>query len=131
MVNVGVARCFPWSLAREYVSIRDGDGKELLLLKTIDDLEAATIELIEQELRDRFFVPRIDRIVKHSAEFGIISILAETDRGEVDFQIRDREDVHLLADHRAVFRDVDGNVYEIPDVAALDPASQKHLEQYL
>ena len=130
VANVGVARCFPWSLRREYVSIRDGEGKELVLLKTLEGLDDGTVELIDQELRDRFFVPRIARIVKHSAEFGVISITAETDRGEVDFQMRDREDVRLLAGHRAVFRDVDGNVYEVADVDALDAASRRHLEQY-
>ena len=128
--KVGVARCFPWSLEEEYISVRDSDGRELILLKTLDGLDAETVALIEQELRERFFVPKIHQVVNHSAEFGIISITAETDRGQVDFQIRDREDVRLLPGSRAVFRDVDGNVYEVPDLTALDAASRKHLEQY-
>jgi len=128
--KVGVARCFPWSLDQEYISVRDSDGKELVLLRTLDGLDAETVALIERELRERFFVPKIHQVVNHSAEFGIISITAETDRGQVDFQIRDREDVRLLPGFRAVFRDVDGNVYEVPDMTTLDAASRKHLEQY-
>jgi hypothetical protein len=31
---------------------------------------------------------------------------------------------------RALFRDVDGNTYEVPDITALDAASQRYLQQY-
>jgi len=128
--NVQVARCFPWSLRGEYVSILNKDGEEITLLESLDGLDEATRALIDQELHEKFFVPKIERIVRYSAEFGVVSITAETDRGEVDFQIRDREDVRVLPPARALFRDVDGNVYEVEDFRALDRASQKHIEQY-
>jgi hypothetical protein len=128
--NVTVARCFPWSLKDEYVSIRDKDGKEIVLLRDLEGLDPATRELIEEELRDKFFVPRIQRITRYKAEFDVVSISAETDRGKVTFQIRNRDDVRLLSPVRALFRDVDGNVYEVEDYRALDRSSQKHLEPY-
>jgi len=128
--NVQVARCFPWSLRGRYISIRDSEGKELLLLADLSELDEATAALIEEELREKFFVPKIRRIVSYSAEFGLVSVTAETDRGEVSFQLRDREDVRLLSPTRAVFRDVDGNLYEVEDFEALDSASRKHIEQH-
>jgi hypothetical protein len=128
--NVKVARCFPWSLGAQYVSIRDKDGKEIVLLRSFDALDEATRRLVEEELRDKFFVPRIRRVTRYKAEFDVVSISAETDRGEVTFQIRNRDDVRLLSPVRALFRDVDGNVYEIEDVTALDRASQKHIGHY-
>ena len=128
--NAKVARCFPWSLQDGYVSVRNKDGKEIALLTTLDGLDAATRQIIEEELRDKIFVPKIRRITRYRAEFDVIYITAETDRGDVTFQIRNRDDVRLLSARRALFRDVDGNVYEVEDVAALDRASQRHIEQY-
>lgn len=125
-----VARCFPWSLGDEYISVRDGEGKEIVLLKTLDEVDPDTRKLIEQELLDTVFVPRIRSITKYSDEFDVISITAETDRGEVTFQIRERQDVRILSATRAVFRDVDGNLYEVPDINALDRASKRHIESY-
>ena len=128
--NVRVARCFPWSREGEYVSVCDADGKELVLLTNLDGVDGPTRELIEAELRDKFFVPKIQQISDYKAEFDVVSITARTDRGEVTFQIRNRDDVRVLSPGRALFRDVDGNVYEVPDFFTLDRASQKHLEQY-
>ena len=128
--NVKVARCFPWSLQQEYVAIRNPDGEEVALLVSLDGLDEATRSLIEQELREKVFVPKIRRIVRYLAEFGVVSITAETDRGKVDFQIRNREDVRALSPRRAIFCDVDGNMYEVEDFEALDRSSQKHIEQY-
>jgi len=128
--NVRVARCFPWSREGEYVAVCDADGKELVLLTTLEGIEGPTRELIEEELRDKFFVPKILRISDYKAEFDVVSISAETDRGTVTFQIHSRDDVRVLSPGRALFRDVDGNVYEVPDFSSLDRSSQKHIEQY-
>ncbi len=128
--QVKVARCFPWSCRDGYISISDSQGEELVLLVSLEELEPATRELIEQELRDKFFVPKILRILDYKAEFDVVSISAETDRGQVTFQIRDRDDVRLLSATRALLRDVDGNIYEIEDFTALDRASQRRLEQF-
>ena len=125
-----VARCFPWSFPESYISIRDKEGKEVRLLNSLDELDAASRAVVEQELRDRVFNPQIQRVLSVKHEFGITTIVAETDRGEVSFQIRSRDDIRVLTATRALFRDVDGNQYELADLSALDSASRKHLEQY-
>jgi len=129
-VDVSVNRCFPWTLTDQYVSVRDGDGKEIILLRSLDGLPAATRDLIEQDLAEKFFVPKIGRIRSYKAEFDVVYISAETDRGDVTFQIRNRDDVRILSPRRALFRDVDGNIYEVEDLLALDRASQRHIEGY-
>jgi hypothetical protein len=125
-----IARCFPWSLPECYISILNHEGREVALLNSLDELDDGSRELVEAELRDKVFNPKIRRIVKHDSEFGVISMTAETDRGEVTFQIRSRDDIRYLSATRALFRDADGNVYELPDVRELDPASRKWLERY-
>jgi hypothetical protein len=130
LVDARVARCFPWSLPERYVSVVDKDGKEVALLETLEDLHEDSRRVVREQLAARIFNPVIRRVVGHKHEFGITSVTAETDRGEVTFQIRSRDDVRTLSATRALFRDADGNVYELPDLNQLDPASRKHVEHY-
>ena len=125
-----VARCFPWSLPETYVALRDKDGKEIALLKTLEPLDPASCETVERELQEKVFNPRILRVVRSVMEFGVISITAETDRGEVTFQVRSRDDIRTLSETRALFRDADGNTYELHDLNALDAASRKEMVQF-
>jgi hypothetical protein len=126
-----VARCFPWSMPDFYIALRDKEGKELALLKSLDELDAESRAVVERELRDKVFTPRIRRVIEHREEFGVTSITVDTDRGQVTFQIRSRDDVRALSDRRAIFRDADGNAYELADLNGLDAASRKCLQEYL
>ncbi|MFW5841465.1 MAG: DUF1854 domain-containing protein, partial [Planctomycetota bacterium] len=63
-------------------------------------------------------------------EFGVSNIKARTDRGVVNFQVKSRDDVRLLSASRALFRDADGNIYELPDLNQLDSQSRRHLANY-
>lgn len=131
VVNAKVARCFPWTFPNQYIVLCDSGGKELTLLSSLDDVShAPSRKLLEEELRDKVFNPKITKILEFNHEFGITSIRAETDRGEVNFQIRGRDDIRVLSAKRALFRDVDGNTYELQDVTALDAAGQNHLKRY-
>ena len=130
VVDVRVARYFPWSMPEMCISVRDADGSEVAMLKSLDDLDDGSREVVETELSDKVFNPKILRVRKYSREFGISSIDAETDRGDVIFQFNGRNDVRILSPTRALFRDVDGNTYEVEDLTQLDPASQRHLHAF-
>ena len=130
IVDVRVARCFPWSAPECFVSIRDKDGKEICLLKTPGELDRTDRELIEEELARKVFNPKILKVLSCDTEFGVTSVHAETDRGEVTFQIREREAVRALSEKRALFRDVDGNTYELTDINEMDSASQRMLHRF-
>ena len=128
--EVRVRRCFPWSLRDRYVAILDKDGKEVTLLRGLDDLPAGVRDILTEELHDKIFNPRIRSIRKHNSEFGVMSFEVETDRGDVAFQVRTRDDIRMLSGGQMLLRDVDGNTYEIPDLAALDPASRRLIHEY-
>jgi hypothetical protein len=130
ITNARVARCFPWSGPDRNISICNSEGREMVFLETLSELDPTSRRVVQEELNTRVFNPRIRRIIKMKHEFDVTSITAETDRGEVSFQIRSRDDVRVLSPTRALFRDVDGNTYEVPDLMALDHVSRKHLEQY-
>ncbi len=131
IVDARVARCFPWSLPDGYISVRDSDGREIVLLDSLDDLDPDSHQAVAEELRHKVFHPKITRVMSCRMEFGVTSISAETDRGEVTFQIGSRDDVRLLTATRALFHDVDGNTYELPDTGALDPESRRKLHALL
>ena len=128
--DVRVSRCFPWTRPDGYVSVYEQNGKEIALFETLDTLDPQSRGTVEAELERMVFTPRILRIVEHKREFGVTSIKAETDRGEVTFQIRSRDDVRLFTPTRAVFRDADGNAYEVADLDALDARSKTYLAEY-
>lgn len=130
VVDAAVARCFPWSLPDAYISVRDSKGREVAMLTSLDELETDSRSVVEDELREKIFNPKILRITDLRDEFGVVTIKAETDRGEVSFQVRGRDDVRVLAGGRALLKDVDGNTYELPDVNKLDHTSRKHFLQY-
>ena len=131
IVDAKLARCFPWSLPDAYISVRDPGGKEIALLETLAELDDSSRLIADRELQERIFNPKITRITDYRSEFGVTTVVAQTDRGEVSFQIRSRDDIRMLGPMRMLFRDVDGNTYEVADVAELDRDSRKHLEQYL
>lgn len=130
ITDIRVARCFPWSLPECYISIRDKQGSEIVLLKTLGELDADSRKVVEEELRDKVFNPRILHVMEHKRDFGVTSITAMTDRGRVTFQVQSRDDIRILSPTRALFRDADGNVYELTDLTALDPHSRKYLQDY-
>lgn len=129
-VDVRVARCLPWSEPDSLISIRDDDGKELVLLETLDDLPEDTRKLVEEELFDKHFSPRVLKVLSLDEKFGFVTIEAETDRGRVQFQIKGRDEVRALSATRCVLKDVDGNMYEIPDVTLLDAESRRSIVEY-
>jgi len=130
LVDARLARYFPWSLPGAYISVRDADNHEVVMLRELDELDDASRELAEAELADKIFNPKILRIVSHKREFGVTTLHAKTDRGRVEFQFHGRDDIRILSPTRALFRDVDGNTLELPDITQLDPLSRKFISRY-
>ncbi len=129
--DLRVARCFPWSLPEDYISVRDAQGRELVLLTSLDELDDTSRSIVREELTHKVFNPRIEKVQRCVTEFGITSMTAETDRGEVTFQLGSRDDVRHLSATRVLLNDVDGNIYEIPDVSQLDSDSRRRLAMFL
>jgi hypothetical protein len=49
-VDVRVRRSFPWSSPDAFISIRDAEGKELVLIEHIDQLDPPRRKVIEEWL---------------------------------------------------------------------------------
>ena len=131
-LRVAVLRAFPLSDPSRYLSVRDGQGKEIGLIAQPEALGADDRALIERELERRYLVPAVARIVNARERFGTVEWTMETDRGQVHFTTRNlRENVQRPAPRRIILNDVDGNRYDIRDVDRLSRASQELLFRHL
>jgi Domain of unknown function (DUF1854) len=126
--DVRVRRAFPWSTPDQFVSIRNADGKELVLVESLNGLSEPVRRTIEQTLSAAVFIPRITRVDEVDVRFGYQQWRVHTDRGPVEFRVQEREDIRFLPDGRFSLRDADGNVYELPPLGQLDEHSRRAVE---
>jgi hypothetical protein len=134
--RVVLRRCFPVSGEGEFVSVCDassnGNG-EIGMLRDCALLSDTDRAAVLEELRSLYFVPRIEKVVGIKEEFGFSRWTVETDRGRGEFVMRDgiitytRE---VAPDHWLLI-DVHQGRWEIPELAALDPRSQKLIKRIL
>ena len=129
-VGVEPVRTFPISDPDRFISLVDSHAHELLCISDLEDLPADIASFIRQEMADREFLPRIERIVrvkqhKDPHEWEVI-----TDRGPVEFLFHD-DDIRRLSPTRAILVDMHGVRFYIPDSRQLDPKSRRILSQYL
>jgi hypothetical protein len=131
-VHLGVepVRSFPITDPDRFISLVDSHAHELLCIADLSELPAEIAGVIRQELTEREFLPRIERIVrvkqhKDPHEWEVI-----TDRGPAEFLFHD-DDIRRLSPTRAILVDMHGVRFYIPDSRKLDAKSQRILSQYL
>jgi hypothetical protein len=129
-VGIEPVRTFPISDPERLVSILDDRGCELTCIADLAALPGNLADLVRQELADREFLPRIERIVRVSAHKEPVEWDVITDRGPVQFLLRE-DDIRRLGPTRAIFVDMHGVRYYIPDSRQLDPKSRRILSQFL
>lgn len=129
--DVRIRRSFPWTAPRRLISVRAADGAELLLIDDLDALDPSLRRTVETWLDRHSFIPRITRIDHVNVNFGYQQWRVQTDRGEAQFRVQEREDIRFLPDGRFSIRDADGTVYELAPLHTLDPHSRRALEPLL
>jgi hypothetical protein len=125
-LKVRPVRAFPLTELSEFVGLLDAiSGREIGMLRSVRDLDGPTRQLVQSELRKRYFIPKITRIVQAKKEFGTIYWDVETDRGRRTFLMRHiRDSIHEIEPGRYLVIDIDGNRFEIPQLADLNSRSQ-------
>jgi hypothetical protein len=130
--GVEVARAFPISAPEEYVSISDAEGHEILCLEDPSTLPSQVLEVVEEELALREFVPVVVKITEVFAETDPSEWRIVTDRGPTTFLMEDSDnDVRRIGPHRILLGDTHGIRYLIPDTRRLDGPSRRILDRYL
>ncbi|MBE6645642.1 MAG: DUF1854 domain-containing protein [Ruminococcaceae bacterium] len=121
-------RLFPVSRADSYISLLNEEGEEIALIRSLNDLNRESRDVVEYSLNDYYLVPHITRILSVSEKNGKIHWSVETDRGFKEFDVRNRNhDVKVYDDGRVRVRDSDDNRYVIFDYHKLDKHSRNQL----
>jgi len=121
-------RLFPISGHDKYISLVDDNGDEKLIVRNIDDLLPESKQVLQQALKEFYRIPKITKFVKREEKFLIWMWTCDTDMGTVTFEIRNSfASIKTLYDGRILIKDGSDNLYEIPDLNALDKRSIKLL----
>jgi len=128
VLDVRLRRSFPWTRPSQSISIRNKDGKEVMLIADLADLPPEVRQTVEAFLSSSSFIPRIQRVVEVDLGFGFQQWRTITDRGPAEFRVQEREDIRFMPDGRFSVKDADGNLYELPALGDLDEDSRKAIE---
>jgi hypothetical protein len=131
--NIKLHRALPHSLPDDYISVQDIESKELFFIRSLYEFPKEQANLLARELAKRYYCPKIFGISSLIPKLGYLYFTVQTDSGEKSFVLRDatRNIVRISDGARILIMDVDGNRYQIDDVARLPHADFKKLEPYL
>lgn len=132
-VHEGVVpvRAFPIAAPESGIALVDADGHELAWIEQLGDLPADARALLEEELKNREFLPEIKRI-RQVSTFAVPSTWeVDTDRGMASFVLKGEEDIRRIAQSTLLIADSHGVQFLIRDVQGLDKASRKMLDRFL
>jgi hypothetical protein len=129
--GVEAVRAFPISDPERWISLCDGQGREILSIDDLGELPAELAKLLREDLSRREFLPVIRRILAVSAEADPSQWHVLTDRGETRFFLASEDDVQRLGDFRGMLVDSNGVRYLVRDLRELDGPSRRILDRYL
>jgi hypothetical protein len=131
--HVGVipVRAFPVSAAEEGLSLVDVDGHELAWIDRLSDLPTEQQEAVRRGLREREFMPEIQRLHGVSSFATPSTWRVDTDRGPFELVLKGEEDIRRLTGNTLLVSDSHGVQYLIRDLMALDRHSRKLLDRFL
>ena len=124
-------RAFPILAPEDGIALVSADGRELLWLDRLADIDGAARTLISEELATREFVPEITRI-RAISSFACPSVWSiDTDRGPTDLVLNGEEDIRRIGSRMLLIADKHGIQYLLRDLTALDKMSRKHIDRFL
>lgn len=130
--RVTLFRQFPFDLLWEYISVLDEEEREMGIVRSVDLFEEETRELLVKELKKRYYTVTVTKLLSVKERFGFSYWRVETNEGERKFTLRDTlKNIACVNGTRVFFTDVNGNRFEVPDLASLDTKSRRKLELYL
>ena len=129
--RVRVGRCFPWSERNRFISLRDDEQTEVLLVEDPAALDRASREVLEDALIEADFVLDVERIVSIDEEIEIRCWQVATSQGQRRFQTCRDEWPRIVPGGGILIRDVAGDLYLIRNPAALDQRSRRLLDVFV
>lgn len=132
--RVGVYLTFPLTNPEEFISIREADEKarEIGIIEKLSQLSKDQQEMIQEQIRLRYFMPVITKILDVKDEYGYAYWHVMTNFGACRFTTQMSGDAVIsLSESRLMVTDIDGNRYEIPDFYQLGVMERKKLDLFI
>ena len=123
--------CFPWSSKKNFFSIKNTEGEELVLLEglsQLDDISQKAVRLAQAEAGFCFNISKIDSI---TTDFELRSWKVMTDSGFRSFQTNLSTWPIEVPSGGLLIQDLFGDQYYIESPKALDKKSQESLWAFL
>ena len=125
-------RCFPASRPDDFISLRmwdrDGQERELGIVRRLGQWSARSQELIRAALARRYFLRRITRIDDIKLEYGHLLFDVSTDQGPCRFTMRwTQSQAQDFGARGKVLSDLEDNRFLVPDVDELPPRERRAL----
>ena len=130
--NLEPRRLFPLSGLEKYITLLNEEGAEVAIIRDLCTLPEDQRKIIESCLEEYYHIPKVTRILNCKEKYGVLTVTAETDRGNVSIELRNLvHSIKLLYGSRVLFRDTNDNRYEIPNLSLLDRRSRALIDVYL
>jgi hypothetical protein len=129
-VGVMPVRMFPFTEPTRWIALVDSQKREVATIDDLGQLPEELQRLVLDELRQREFLPEIQRIVSVSSDTEPCEWKVETDRGPTSFILKSEDDVRRLAPHHYLVSDGLGQRYVVSDTRQLDSFSRRVMEEY-
>jgi hypothetical protein len=122
----------PMSISAKWYELQSEDGRTLETIPDLAALDVPTRKLLEEDIRDRYVLPEIKKIVSLRQESSISYWEVETDRGPRDFVIKERLD-NIIEDGSGGYsiKDVVGNYFVVKDPGKLDAKSRRLFDKVI
>ena len=112
--------------ARREIAFLDSENKDVLTAVGVEAVEGEGRALVEEALRERYYLIRITRVNRIDVQFGTRYWEVETERGPRWFALREPgKNVLWLGSDHLIVRDTAGNRFEITDLSSLDGRSRR------
>lgn len=111
--RVDLKPCFPVSNSDKFFSVRDKDGKEIKLIKSLEDINELSRNTIKEYLRFKTFKFEITGIHLIEEDFGVRHFEVETKEGSRNFQTELDKWPNRLSDGSILIEDIYGDQYRV------------------
>lgn len=128
--DVEPRRLFPFSDPDRYVTFLAEGEKEVAMLTDLANIDEASRRAVEECFAEYYMIPEIIDVIQVIDTAGIFKWKVKTDRGIVEFQIRNRNSDIKQEEDALLMRDSNDNRYRI-DLTKLDPKSMKKILSYI
>jgi ATP-binding cassette subfamily B protein len=134
--SVFAVRCFPASRPDDFISLRmwdrDGQERELGIVRHLDRWSPRSHELLKAALARRYFLRPITGIENIKLEYGHLLFDVRTDQGPTQFTMRwTQSQAQDFGARGKVLSDLEDNRFLVPDVDVLPPRQRELLQRYV